>query len=145
MIDLTAILSSKLLSQIKQPISFAERYDLMQQFLLNSFKERQQKDHYLKFVRDCIDNYGLTDMQLNTGEMAEKMFVTSKTINRYFNRVVGISPKNYFSVVKVRIALTHYVNHKADFTPYDFGYYDMSHFYKEVVRFTGKKLTEHAA
>jgi len=145
MIDLSTILPEKLLSQIKNPVTFAERCQLMQNYLLDSFKKRQQKDHYLQFVRDCIGNYNLSDMQLTTGEMAEKMFVTSKTINRYFNRVVGISPKNYFSVVRGRTALTHYVNHKVGFTPYDFGYYDMSHFYKEVVRFTGKKLTEHAA
>jgi AraC-like DNA-binding protein len=145
MIDLTAILPAKLLAQIKQPLSFTERCDLMQQFLLNSFKERQQKDHYLQFVRDCIESYTSSDIQLNTTEMAEKMFVTSKTINRYFNRVVGISPKNYFSVIRARVALTHYVNNRKDFIPYDFGYYDMSHFYKGVVRFTGKKLTEHAA
>jgi len=145
MIDLGAILPVKLLNQIKKPITFIERCEFMQNYLLSVFKEHQQKDHYLRFVRDCIDNYGESDMQLNTGEMAEKMFVTSKTINRYFNRVVGISPKNYFSVVRARTALTHYVNHKADFNPYDFGYYDMSHFYKEVVRFTGKKLVEHVA
>jgi AraC-like DNA-binding protein len=145
MIDLSALLPAKLLVQIKQPISFAERCELMQQFLLNSFKERQQKDHYLQFVRDCLEIYNSSDIQLNTTEMAEKMFVTSKTINRYFNRVVGISPKNYFSVIRARVALTHYVNNRKDFIPYNFGYYDMSHFYKEVVRFTGKKLTEHAA
>jgi AraC-like DNA-binding protein len=144
MIDLATILPSKLLGQIKQPLSFIERCDLMQQFLLNSFKEGQQKDYYLQFVRDCIGSYG-TAMQMNTSEMAEKMFVSSKTINRYFNRVVGVSPKNYFSVMRARFALTHYVNNRKDFIPYDFGYYDMSHFYKEVVRFTGKKLTEHAA
>ncbi|HEY9002295.1 MAG TPA: helix-turn-helix domain-containing protein [Mucilaginibacter sp.] len=142
MVDLGAILPAKLLHQIKKPITFLERCELMQNYLLGSFKERQLKDHYLRFVRDCIDNY---DMHLNTSEIAEKMFVTSKTINRYFNRVVGISPKNYFSVMRARTALTEYVNNKADFTPYDFGYYDMSHFYKEVVRFTGKKLIEHVA
>jgi methylphosphotriester-DNA--protein-cysteine methyltransferase len=113
----------KLLNQIKKPIAFAERCELMQNFLLDSFRQRQQKDYYLHF---------------------EKMFVTSKTINRYFHKVVGISPKNYFSVVRSRAALTHYVNHKEDFTPYNFGYYDMSHFYKEVVRFTGKKLVDYA-
>lgn len=145
MVDLGAILHNKLLDRIKKPITFAERCELMQNYLLDQFRKSQQKDHYLRFVRDCIDNYGSLDMQLNTGEMAEKMFVTSKTINRYFNRVVGISPKNYFSVIRARTALTHYVNHKADFTPFDFGYYDMSHFYKEVIRFTGKKLIEHAA
>lgn len=144
-VDLGAILPSKLLSQIKNPITFAERCKLIQQHLLNSFKGRQQQDYYLRFVRDCINNYGVQDLQLNTGEIAEKMFVTSKTINRYFNKVVGISPKNYFSVVRARTALTHYVNHRKDFVPYDFGYYDMSHFYKDVVRFTGKKLIEYAA
>ncbi len=145
MVDLGTILPATLLSQIKEPITFTERCKLMQNYLLNSFKERVQKDYYLRFVRDCIDHHGRSELQLNTSEIAEKMFVTSKTINRYFNRVVGISPKNYFSVVRARTALTHYVNRKADFDPYEFGYYDMSHFYKEVVRFTGKKLAEHVA
>lgn len=145
MVNPGTILPAILLSQIKKPITFTERCELMQEYLLNSFKARQQKDYYLRFVRDCIDNYGRSDLQLNTSEIAEKMFVTSKTINRYFNRVVGISPKNYFSVVRARTALSHYVNRRTDFNPYAFGYYDMSHFYKEVVRFTGKKLAEHAA
>lgn len=144
-VDLGAILPAELLDDMKKPITFYERCELMQNYLLNALVARRQKDHYLCFVRDCIDNYGLPGVRLNTGEIAEKMFVTSKTINRYFNRVVGISPKNYFSIVRARTALTCYVNHKIDFTPYDFGYYDMSHFYKEVVRFTGKKLTEYIA
>ena len=76
--------------------------------------------------------------------MAEKMFVSSKTINRYFNRVVGISPKNYFSIMRARTALTAYVNQQSVFIPYDHGYYDMSHFYKDVVKFTGQRLVENA-
>jgi len=139
------ILPDKLLQKIKQPVSFDERCMLMQQFLLNAFKHRHLQDHYLHFVRDCIDQYQATGMLLNTSQMAEKMFVSSKTINRYFNRVVGLPPKNYFSVLRARNALTAYVDHKQAFSPYDFGYYDMSHFYKEVVNFTGSKLTDYAA
>lgn len=145
LIDLRTIITEKLLTQIKQPITFMERCALMQQCLLDSFKGRQKKDYYLHFIHDCIGNYNVSDMQLNTGELAEKMFISSKTINRYFHRVVGVSPKNYFSIIRARTALTNYVNHRQDFTPYDFGYYDMSHFYKEVMRFTGKKLAEHTA
>ena len=37
-------------------------------------------------------------MQLNTSAVAERLFITSKTINRYFNRVVGISPKSFLSI-----------------------------------------------
>jgi AraC-like DNA-binding protein len=143
-IDLNTILPAKLIQQIKQPLSFAERCDLVQQFLLSRLKNTYRNDHYLHFVRDCIESYHSSGMQLNTSEMAEKMFVSSKTINRYFNRVVGISPKNYFSIMRARTALTAYVNRQPLFVPYDHGYYDMSHFYKEVMRFTGKKLTEHA-
>lgn len=140
-VDLKTILPAKLLQQIKQPLSFAERCELVQQFLLSRLKSIRHNDYYLRFIRDCIENYHSSDAQLNTGEMAERMFVSSKTINRYFHRVVGISPKNYFSIMRARTALTAYVN-QPDFMPYDHGYYDMSHFYKEVVHFTGKKLTE---
>jgi len=143
--DLRNILPDNLLKKIKQPISFDERCTLMQQFLLNASKHRHMQDHYLHFVHDCIGQYQATGMLLNTGQMAEKMFVSSKTINRYFNRVVGLPPKNYFSILRTRNALTAYVNHNQAFTPYDFGYYDMSHFYKEVVNFTGSKLTDYAA
>lgn len=138
-ISLNSLLPPAFIREIKQPMSVDERAALMQDFLLTRYKNKG-KDHYLQFVNDCIENYDAADMQLKTGQMAEKLFVTSKTISRYFNKVVGTSPKNYFSIMRARTALTAYVNHKAVFLPYDFGYYDMSHFYKDVVRFTGQKL-----
>jgi YesN/AraC family two-component response regulator len=139
-INLNTFLPPAFIKKIKQPMCLEERVLLMESFLLARFKNKS-KDHYLQFVHDCIENYDSADMQLNTSEMAEKMFVTSKTINRYFNKVVGTSPKNYFTIMRTRTALTAYVNQKDLFTPYDFGYYDMSHFYKDVVKFTGQKLT----
>ncbi|MDP9048100.1 MAG: helix-turn-helix domain-containing protein, partial [Bacteroidota bacterium] len=86
--------------------------------------------------------YNSTGLQFNNSEMAEKMFTTSKTINRYFNNVIGTSPKNYFSIMRARTALTGYVTSKQQFIPFEYGYYDMSHFYKDVVKFTGQRLNE---
>ncbi len=139
-VNLNEILPPAFLQKIKQPMPTAERFEVMQQFLLSSYKNKTE-DYYLKFVTDCIGNYGAADMQLNTSQVAERMFVTSKTINRYFHKVVGLSPKNYFSIIRTRTALTTWVNQRELFTPYDFGYYDMSHFYKDVVKFTGRKLS----
>jgi methylphosphotriester-DNA--protein-cysteine methyltransferase len=82
-------------------------------------------------------------MKYNVNEMAAKLFTTSKTINRYFNRVIGTTPKNYFSIIRARTALTAYVSDRKTFIPSDYGYYDTSHFYKDVVQFTGRKLIEH--
>ncbi|MES2109551.1 MAG: helix-turn-helix domain-containing protein [Bacteroidota bacterium] len=138
-VNLNEILPPAFLQKIRQPMAVAERVAMMQQFLLSSYKNKTE-DYYLKFVAGCIENYSAADMQLNTSQVAERMFVTSKTINRYFHKVVGLSPKNYFSIMRTRTALTAWVNQKEQFTPYDFGYYDMSHFYKDVVKFTGQKL-----
>jgi hypothetical protein len=87
-INLNTILPTAFIQRLKQAVCLAERVEMMQDFLLTRFKNKN-KDHYLQFVHDCIENYDSADMQLNTSEMAEKMFVTSKTINRYFNKVVG--------------------------------------------------------
>lgn len=139
--NLNTILPPAFLKKIKQPMPFEERLALMQNFLLGCYKGTQN-NHYVQFITDCIESYDTAGMQINTSQMAEKMFVTSKTINRYFNKVVGTSPKNYFSIMRTRVALTAYVNQKEVFSPYDFGYYDMSHFYKDVVKFTGQKLRQ---
>lgn len=140
-IDLKKILPAALLYKLKQQNTFEERLGILQTFFLQSY--RHKHDHYLQFVRDTIAAYTDGDMQLGIDDLAERMFATSKTINRYFNRVVGISPKNYFSILRTRTALTAYVNNPG-FVPYNHGYYDMSHFYKDVVRFTGKRLIEHS-
>jgi AraC-like DNA-binding protein len=139
-INLNEILPPKLLQQIKNVSSFNERIDLVQNFFLTNFRKKQ--DHYLNFVKDAIDVYAGSGMQFNTTALAEKMFVTSKTINRYFNQVVGVSPKNYFSLMRTRYALTGYINSPQPFIPFEYGYYDMSHFYKDVMKFTGQKLVE---
>jgi hypothetical protein len=140
-VSLNKILPVKLLNDIKQLSSFDERVELMQNFLLLNYKKKQ--DYYLDFVKDTIDTYADTGLQFNNSELAEKMFTTSKTINRYFNNVIGTSPKNYFSLMRARTALSGYVNSKEQFVPFNYGYYDMSHFYKDVVKFTGQKLSEH--
>ena len=137
--NLNKILPVKLLHSIKQLSSFDERVELIQDFFLLNYRKKQ--DYYVDFVKDTINTYADTGLQFNNNELAEKMFTTSKTINRYFNNVIGTSPKNYFSIMRARTALTGYVNSKAQFIPFNYGYYDMSHFYKDVVKFTGQKLS----
>jgi AraC-like DNA-binding protein len=140
-IDLSAILPASLLKKIKQPICFEERIELMQQYLLSCYKKTPGTDYYRRMVHDAIGEYTAASLQLNTSAVAEKVFITSKTINRYFNRVVGISPKNYFAILRTRLALTSFIKDKELFVPGDYGYYDRSHFYKDVVKFTGQKVT----
>ena len=140
-ININTLIPDKVIIAIKKAACFEERITLLQTYFIAQFRHRTQKDHYIKFVRDLIANYSAENFLLNTSQSAEKMFVTSKTINRYFNHVVGIGPKKYFSVLRARTALTEYNMGKASFNPSQFGYYDMSHFYKDIKKFTGQGLS----
>ena len=140
-LDLRQILPLELLVRIKKPISFEERVELMQSFLLKALK-KNNGDHYLSIVNHSIGEYHTAGMRLNTSEVAEKLFISSKTINRYFNKVVGVSPKSYFSILRARTALTEFINRKDSFDFWDYGYYDWSHFHKDMVKFTGQKVSE---
>lgn len=141
-VRLENILPAMLIQRVKQSSDFKARVELLEQFLLRQYHSRKKLDHYQTFVADSIGTFGNTGMELKTSQLAERMFSTSKTINRYFHRVVGTPPKNYFIMVRARTALTHYVANKHLFSPYDYGYYDMSHFYKDIIKFTGRKLME---
>ena len=141
-IALNDILPGLLIHSVKMANSFRERMDLLQDFFLSQHAKQRKKDHYIHLVKDSIDLYANNRMQYNTSEVAERMFITSKTINRYFNNFIGLSPKKYFSILRTRAALTAYLAGKGAFSPCDYGYHDMSHFYKEVIRFTGQGLAK---
>jgi AraC-like DNA-binding protein len=137
--DLSALLPVRLLLSVKEASTFEERVTILEAWLLNRYQNKN--NNRLHFVREAIDNYLQGDLLPGMNELAERQFVSSKTFNRNFHRIIGTSPKNYFSVIRARTALSAYVLRDPLFTPTAFGYYDMSHFYKEVIAFTGQKLT----
>ncbi|WP_420148721.1 AraC family transcriptional regulator [Spirosoma sp.] len=141
-VNLEMLLPEWLIRRVKQPICFEERINLLQQYFLNQYQLQRKSDHYRQFVSSTIGTFDDSGMVLKTGQLADRLYATSKTINRYFRRVIGIPPKQHLSMVRIRAALTGYVTHRNQFFPDAYGYYDMSHFYKDVVRFTGKKLRE---
>ena len=140
LVPLTQVLPAALLTQLRQPQSFAERAGLRQQYFLRAYRRAQPPDHYVTLVHDAIGEYQASGLVLNTSAVAERVFLTSRTINRYFHRVVGTSPTHYFSLLRARTALTAFVDRPATFAPSDYGYYDASHFAKAVRNFTGQRL-----
>ncbi|WP_337041706.1 helix-turn-helix domain-containing protein [Emticicia sp. 17c] len=142
LIGLSHIIPSSIIQDLKRIDNFEERVMLLQGFFLQIKQRRSWQEHYFKTVQRAIKAYETSNMESRNSEIASEVSATNKTLYRYFNHVVGTTPKNYFSVIRVREALQKYVSHKADFSPYDFGYYDMSHFYKEVIKFTGSKLID---
>jgi AraC-like DNA-binding protein len=116
-INLATILPAQLIRQMKRVDNFEERTYLMQIFFLSRIKNHTNQKHYFKTVHRAIETYHISNMEYNSSEVAKELFATNKTMYRYFNQVVGTTPKNYFSVIRVRRALQNYVANKPDFSP----------------------------
>jgi methylphosphotriester-DNA--protein-cysteine methyltransferase len=137
---LSQLLPAGLIGQIKTAGSFEQRKTLLEDFFRTSLSRRPAKDHYTQLVRDSVGFYENAGMYPNTTQLADRHFVHSRTINRYFHQVIGLAPKKYFTIVRARAALASFISNRATFNPEDFGYYDRSHFYKGIRQFTGQNV-----
>jgi AraC-like DNA-binding protein len=150
-VPLREILPARLLHELKTATSAAQRISLLENYFLTTLTRRPDRDHYTQLVRDSIGHYENTAMLPNTSQLAERLFLHSRTINRYFHRIIGLPPKRYFSILRARAALSSYLAGcptggrsaaRTNFSPEEFGYYDRSHFYKAMRQFTGRRLTD---
>jgi len=142
-VDLRTILPVSIIHAVHASRSFDLRVELLQNFFIAKAAKKGKKDHCFNIVKEAIMQFELSGFKFKNREIAAHTFTTSKTINRYFHSVVGANPKHYLSALRTRATLTAYLADRNNFIPDEFGYYDMSHFYKDVVKFTGQHLTTH--
>jgi AraC-like DNA-binding protein len=66
--------------------------------------------------------------------LSEKVFWSSRQINRYFNHQFGISLKAYCNILRFRASLEHIAN--GELFP-EGNFFDQNHFIKEIKKFSG--------
>ncbi|MGI4022402.1 MAG: helix-turn-helix domain-containing protein [Janthinobacterium lividum] len=72
--------------------------------------------------------------EMSVRELSEKVFWSSRQINRYFNQRFGLSLKSYCDILRFRALLEHIAQGKL-FPELDFA--DQTHFIKEIKKFSG--------
>ena len=72
--------------------------------------------------------------EMSVKELSEKVFWSSRQINRYFNQQFGLSLKAYCSILRFRASLEHIAEGKI-FPELNFT--DQAHFIKEIKKFSG--------
>jgi AraC-like DNA-binding protein len=141
-IPIENIIPASFIKKVKGLGSFEDRMTLLENLFLEKLeKNTRQEGFYLQCIKATVNAFTGSGLEADIGELAKKLYITEKTLYRCFTTVVGTNPKNYLAITRARAALTGYVSDPAGFSPYDHGYYDMSHFYKDVVKFTGQKLS----
>jgi AraC-like DNA-binding protein len=108
-VRLETVLPAAIIQRVKQLDFFEERIELLQHYFSHQYHQQKKDDHYRQLVSTTIGTFTDSGMLLNTAQLADRLFATSKTINRYFHRVVGIPPKNYLTTLRTRAALSGYV------------------------------------
>jgi AraC-like DNA-binding protein len=71
-------------------------------------------------------------------ELSEKVYWSSRQINRYFNQQYGISLKLYCTILRFRASMEHLAQGKL----FPLRFADQSHFIKEIRKFSGVSPTE---
>lgn len=119
-----------------------ERITIIQNWLIKRLK---------KFTPDDLVQHAIRKIKASSGDLRIKDLVATLPISRdpfekKFRRIVGTSPKQFASIVRLRNLIDRYSGdntltdaaHKA-------GYFDQSHFIKDFLSFTGKTPKEYFA
>lgn len=141
LLALDTLLPKSLLQAIKRADDFTDRVAIMSDYLLGKTHNRSSDFDWQTVDRALHDPQWL-DGQTSMAEIAGSLHVSSKTFTRYFIKELGVSPKKYFSALRFRKALYAYLHSQHTFHPFDYGYYDHSHFSREVLQLTGKRLKQ---
>lgn len=107
----------------------------VEQLLIDQKKNEVQTFRYLDSLVDRIEENGL----LHTKSLLNNR-ISSRTLQRYFQKVIGVSPKSFCQILRHKFIMQQYY-HDPDFQWNDIilkgYYYDYSHFYKDFHHFSG--------
>ncbi|MCX2451519.1 helix-turn-helix domain-containing protein [Pedobacter sp. PLR] len=139
-VPLSDLIPIPFLNRLKSSGNFADRVNLLQDFFLEKQKGRKELQH-IKVIRQAIHAFDTLKPGESNSFIASNLCLTDKTFYRHFTEAVGANPKTYMMVNRARKALTSYILNPKAFSAYQHGYYDPGHFYKDILKFTGQKLS----
>jgi len=114
-----------------------QRIKLIEGFLLSRLEDPKTID---RITKSCVEVIFQSQGQLGMDELADKMNISRRNMERKFASAVGLSPKQLSRVVRLQATLKMLEqNQFSSLTSaaYENGYYDQAHFIKDFKEFTG--------
>ncbi|MDB5279246.1 MAG: Helix-turn-helix, AraC domain [Ferruginibacter sp.] len=103
------------------------------------FSERIKSKN--KPLQSVINDIHSTNGQISISELSKRNFTTVRQLERNFKKLIGLSPKEYSSIIRFQNALSIIKNSNQKRSLLDIafecGYYDHSHLSNEIKRNTG--------
>jgi len=111
----------------------------VEQFLLSRLREHKTDPLIAAALQDIHSAHGVLRMRV----LADKLCVSQDVLEKRFRRSLGVSPKVFSSVVRMKWILHRGIDKmRLDEAAFDAGYFDQPHFNKDFKLFTGQTPTE---
>jgi len=130
---------NNIIQQLAKHLKLEKRIEIISAFLLDIFQTKKESlDLQIrKAIQTIIDNKG----QIAIKDICSKIHITERTFERRFIKEVGISAKQFSTIIQFQFSLEQLTKkefEKLTDVVYDNGYADQSHFIKVFKAYTGK-------
>jgi len=131
--DTTVAFDGKFVPDIKKVLKYAVEY--LDHFFLKKLTKPARS------ILPIISGIQAAKGQVSVKALAEKYFTTTRQLERAFNRQMGISPKEFISLVRYQTTFREIRNNTTQKSllqiAFECGYYDHSHLSNDIKRYTG--------
>ena len=128
--------------KIKHAKSFVDRVEMISGYYEKIILQHEGSLHFVNVVIDALQRFEESGFNISIEALASHYKVSSRTLQRYFEATTSISSKQAFQILRIRKAIVQLLDHPGSFNPTQFGYYDYSHFYKQLKTFLHHPATE---
>lgn len=115
-----------------------EKVSIIENFLMGKFSSIPQYDQL--FIDKGIQLIKQSRGQITANNLAEKLIITPKNMERKFSNHLGKTPKQYIKLIRFQETLKDFSTHKhSSLTEYAYrnGYFDQAHFIRDFKSFSG--------
>jgi|SRR6266542_195265 len=135
-IDFTHLDSSdSLFNSLSVTNSTIEIKNILDEWLLR-YLNKSTAD--ISLIQNIVDTISERHGNIALEELLKTFYITERTLERLFNKAVGVNPKLYLRLQRFNYVLSQLENEKQTLQQiiFDTGYFDQSHFIKDFLRFT---------
>ena len=143
-VPLDNFISHQNLSNIEERLAEAtnnrERIDLVEQFLLAELYDHSPD----QLILTALQKIHLAKGLIKIKDLADKLYICQDTFEKRFRSVVGTSPKQFSSIVRLK-SITSFSGQKLQKLTdiaFNAGYFDQPHFNRDFKLFTGQTPAE---
>nr|WP_294861031.1 helix-turn-helix domain-containing protein [uncultured Fluviicola sp.] len=131
-----------LLEQLREISGEREKHVLLEHFLLNTLNA-SSLNHYSQEISSSLQRIHSVAGNISVSELYKDHFMSERTFRRKFNECVGMSPKQYATIIKVKSFSKRYELERSVHAPIldELGYTDQSHFNKDFQKIVGVSPT----